>query len=130
MKPLKRRFLSNDELLKFNDANNFEVERHINIKNLKHLKNDNLKLWLDNSYFVIADVIVITAIYFDTSKKIEKGEAIEFIEVHEVILPQKGITKQNAFLINIKSKEDTKVLWKINFKITPEIVSDLHISIN
>ena len=130
MKPLKRRFLSDDELLKFNDANNFEIERYINIKDLKHLENDNLKLWLDNSYFVIADMITISAIYFDTSKKMEKGETIEFIEVHEVILPQKGITKQNAFLINIKSKEDTKVLWKINFKITPEIVSQLHISIN
>jgi hypothetical protein len=130
MKPLKRKFLSNDELLKFNDANNFEIERHINIKNFNHLENDTIKLWLDHSYSTIADVIIITAIYFDTSKKIEKGETIEFIEIHDLILPQKGITKQNEFLINIKSKEDTKVLWKINFKITPEIVSDLHISIN
>jgi len=112
MKPLKRRFLSNDELLKFNDANNFEIERYIKIKRLKHLENDNLKLWLDHSYFVIADMITISAIYFDTSKKMEKGETIEFIETHEVILPQKGITKQNEFLINIKSKEDTKVYGK------------------
>lgn len=127
MKPLKRKYLSNDELLKFNDANNFEIERYINIKDLKHLEKDNLKLWLDQTYFVIPDMITISAIYFDCSRKMEKGETIEFIETHEVILPQKGITKQNAFLINIKSKEDAKVLWKINFKIIPETVSDLHI---
>jgi len=130
MKPIKRKFLSNDELLKFNHANNFEIERYINIKDFKHLENDTIKLWLNHSYSVIADMITISAIYFDASKKIEKGETFEFIETHEVILPQKGITKQNEFLIQIKSKEDTKVLWKINFKINPKKVSDLHISIN
>lgn len=68
------------------------------------------------------------AIYFDYAKKIEKYETFEFVEVLEIPLPKEGILKRNVFSIPIKTKEGSKVLWKINFKIKPRIVSDLHIS--
>ncbi len=68
------------------------------------------------------------AIYFNYAKKIEKYESLEFVEVLEIPLPKEGVLKQDVFSIPIKTKEGSKVLWKINFKIKPRIVSDLHIS--
>ena len=90
-----------------------------------------LDLWFDHSYDnKIANSITIEAIYFDVSKKIEKYEAFEYIEEFDVSLPKEGILKRNEFSIPIKTKEDTKILWKINFRIKQKIVSDLHISLS
>lgn len=130
MKPIKRKFLSVEEVLRFNAANNFEITRYYNAKHFNGFKNDVVNLWFDHSYSTIANSITIEAIYFDYSKKIEKGEAIEFVETFNVTLPKEGILKHNEFSIPIKLKEATKVLWKINFKIEPKKVSDLHISLN
>ena len=129
MKAVKRKFIDGDEILRFTVANNFQIERYFNVNNL-NFENNTLNLWFDHSYAKIADTISVEAIYFDYSKKIEKYETVEFVEVFDIPLPKEGILRHNEFSIPIKIKEDTKVLWKINFKIKPKIVSDLHISLS
>ena len=128
MRAIKRNFLEEDEILRFYASNNFEIERHFNAKHF-NFENTTLNLWFDHSYSKIADSISVEAIYFDYSRKIEKYETIEFIEIFDIPLPKEGILKHNEFSIPIKLKEDKKVLWKINFKIKPKIESDLHISL-
>jgi len=129
MKAIKRKFFDGDEILRFNTSNNFEIERHFSTINM-NFENNTLNLWFDHSYAVIPDSITVEAKYFDFSKKIEKYETVEYIEVFDVILPKEGIVKHNEFSIPIKLKEDTKILWKINFKIKPKFVCDLHISLS
>lgn len=130
MKAIKRKFLAVDEILRFSVSNNFEIERFFNANHFTHFENDIINLWFDHSYAKIADTITVEAIYFDYSKKIDKYETVEFVELFDVTLPKVGILKHNEFSIPIKTKEDTKVLWKINFKIKPKIVSDIHISLS
>lgn len=129
IKAIKRTFLDIDEILRFTASNNFEIERHFNVNNL-NFENNTLNLCFDHSYAVTPNSITVEAIYFDFSRKIEKYETIEYIEVFDVPLPKEGILKQNEFSIPIKLKEDTKILWKINFKIKPKIICDLHISLS
>jgi hypothetical protein len=129
MKAIKRKFFDGDDILRFNTSNNFEIERHFSTINM-NFENNTLNLWFDHSYAVIPDSITVEAKYFDFSKKIEKYETVEYIEVFDVILPKEGIVKHNEFSIPIKLKEDTKILWKINFKIKPKFVCDLHISLS
>lgn len=129
MKAIKRKFLDGDEILRFNASNNFEIEQHFTAVNM-NFENNTLNLWFDHSYAVIPNSITVEAIYFDCSKKIEKYETIEFRKTFEIPLPKEGILKHNEFSIPIKIKEDTKVLWKINFKIKPKIICDLHISLS
>ena len=129
MKALKRKFLDNDEILKFNALNNFEIERHFSSTNL-NFENNTLNLWFDHSYALIPDSITVDAIYFDCLKKIEKYETIEFIETFDIPLPKEGILKHNEFLIPILLQENTKYLWKLIFKIKPKVVCDLHISLS
>ena len=130
MKAIKRKFLAVEEILKFNISNNFEIVRYFNANDFKHFEKDIINLWFDHSYEKIADLINVEAIYLDYSKKIEKYETVEYIELFEVPLPKEGILKHNEFSISIKTKEDTKLLWKIRFKIKPKIESDLHISLS
>jgi len=129
MKALKRKFVTSDEILKFNTSNNFAIERHFNPKYL-NLENETLNLWFDYSYTKIANSIIVKVIYLDYSRKIEKYETFEFIEIFTIPLPKEGILKNNEFPIPIKIKMGTKVLWKIHFKVKPKIESDLHISLS
>jgi len=129
MKAIKRKFLDGDEILRFNTLNNFEIERHFSAINMI-LENNTLNLWFDHSYSVIADSIIVEAIYLDCSKKIEKYETVEFIEPIDIPFPKEGILKNNEFSIPILVQENTKYLWKINFKIKPKIVCDIHVSIS
>ena len=129
MKAIKRKFLDGDEILRFNTSNNFEIERHFSAINM-NFENNTLNLWFDHSYALIPDSIIVEAIYLDCSKKIEKYETVEFIETIDIPLPKEGILKHNEFSIPILLQENTKYLWKINFKIKPKIVSDLHISLS
>lgn len=129
MKAIKRKFLDGDEILIFNASNNFEIERHFSANNL-NFENNTLNLWFDHSYAVIPDSITVEAIYFDSSKKIEKYETVEFIETFNVPLPKEGILKHNEFSIPILLQKNSKYLWKIIFKIKPKIVCDLHISLS
>ena len=130
MKAIKRVFLDGDEILIFNNANNFEIERHFNANNLNFENNHQLNLWIDHSYAVIPKSIIIEAIYFDFSRKIEKYDPVEYFEVFDIPLPKEGILKHNEFSIPIKLKDGKKFLWKIKFKINPQIVCDLHISLS
>ena len=130
MKAIKRKFLAVEEILNFNISNNFEIVRYFNANDFNLFEKDNINLWFDHSYEKIADVITVEAIYLDYSKKIEKYETVEYIELFEMPLPKEGILKHNEFSISIKTKEDTKLLWKIRFKIKPKIESDLHISLS
>ena len=129
MKAIKRRFLDGDEILKFNASNNFEIERHFSSVNM-NFENNTLNLWFDHSYAVIPDSITVEAIYFDSSKKIEKYETVEFIETYNIPLPKERILKHNEFSTLILLQENTKHLWKIILKIKPKIVCDLHISLS
>ena len=129
MKAIKRKFLDVDEILRFNSLNNFEIVRHFSAINM-NFKNNTLNLWFDHSYSVIPDLIIVEAIYLDCCKKIEKYETVEFIETIEIHLPKEGILKHNEFSIPILLQEKTKYLWKINFKIKPKIVCDLHLSLS
>lgn len=92
--------------------------------------NNILNLWFDHSYVVIPDSITVEVIYFDSSKKIEKYETIEFIETFDIPLPKEGILNHNEFSIPILLQENSKYSWKIIFKIKPKIVCDLHISLS
>jgi len=130
MKAIKRKFLDVDEILRFNFSNNFAIEKYINTYQFKYFENNTINLWFDHSYAKIADSIRVETIYLDLSKKIEKNETMEFFENFNIQLPKDGIFKHNEFSIPIKIKEDTKILWKINFKIKPNIASDLHISLS
>ena len=89
-----------------------------------------INLYFDHSYAAIPNSILVKAIYFDFSKKIEKNEIVEYYKLFNVQLPKEGILKHNEFSIPIKVKEDTKVLWKIKFSIKPKLDCDLHISIS
>ena len=129
MKAIKRKFLDADEILRFNASNNFEIERHFSAINM-NFENNTLNLWFDHSYAVIPDSIIVEAIYLDCSKKIEKYETVEFIESIDIPLPKEGILKHNQFSIPILLQENTKYLWKINFKIKPKIVCTIHISLS
>jgi hypothetical protein len=129
MKAIKRKFFDGDEILRFNTSNNFKIERYFS--DIKMNFEDNiLNLWFDHSYAVIADSIIVEAIYLDISKKIEKYETVEFIETIDIKLPKEGILKHNEFSIPILHQESTKYLWKINFIIKPKIVCDLHLSLS
>ena len=128
MKAIKRKFLDRDEILRFNTLNNFEIERHFSSINM-NFENNTLNLWFDHSYAVIPDSIIVEAIYLDCSKKIEKYETVEYVKTINIPLPKEGILKHNEFSIPILLQENTKYLWKINFKIIPKIVCDLHISL-
>ena len=129
MKAIKRTFLDVDEILRFNASNNFEIERHFSALNMD-FENNTLNLCFDHSYAVIPDSITVEAVYLDSSKKIEKYEAVEFIETFDIPLPKEGILKHNEFSIPILLQENSKYLWKIVFKIYPKIVCDLHISVS
>ena len=128
MKAIKRKFLDRDEILRFNTLNNFEIERHFSSINM-NFENNTLNLWFDHSYAVIPDSIIVEAIYLDCSKKIEKYETVEYVKTINIPLPKEGILKHNEFSIPVLIQENTKYLWKINFKIEPKIVCDLHISL-
>lgn len=129
MKAIKRNFFYGDEILRFNASNNFEIERYFSAIKM-NFENNTLNLWFDHSYAVIPDSIIVEAIYLDSSKKIEKYETVEFIETIAIQLPKKGIFKHNEFSIPILLQENTKYLWKINFKIKPKIVCDLLLSLS
>ena len=129
MKAIKRTFLDVDEILRFNASNHFEIERHFSALSM-NFENDTLNLWFDHSYAVTPDSITVEAVYLDSSKKIEKYEAVEFIETFDIPSPKEGILKQNEFSIPILLQENSKYLWKIVFKIYPKIVCDLHISVS
>ena len=129
VKAIKRTFLDVDEILRFNASNNFEIERHFSVLNM-NFENNTLNLWFDHSYAVIPDSITVEAVYLDASKKIEKYEAVEFIETFDIPLPKEGILKNNEFSIPILLQENSKYLCKIVFKIYPKIVCDLHISVS
>ena len=129
MKAIKRKFFDGDEILRFNTSNNFEIERYFSAIKM-NFEDNTLNLWFDHSYAVIADSIIVEAIYLDISKKIEKYETVEFIETIDIKLPKEGILKHNEFSIPILHQESTKYLWKINFIIKPKIVCDLHLSLS
>jgi hypothetical protein len=129
MKAIKRTFLDVDEVLRFNASNNFEIERHFSALNMD-FENNTLNLWFDHSYAVIPDSITVEAVYLDASKKIEKYEAVEFIETFDIPLPKVGILKHNEFSIPILLQENSKYLWQIVFKIYPKIVCVLHMSVS
>lgn len=129
MQAIKRFFLPVDEILSFKASNNFVIERYFNATHFNAFENDIMKLWFDHSYAVIANSMIVEMIYYDYSKQIKKYEPVEYVEIVNVPLPKEGILKHNEFYIPIKIKVDTKVLWKITFKIKPKIESDLHISV-
>lgn len=129
MLAVKRKYLEIEEIFKFNTSNNFEIERHFSPIKMNFEKNK-INLWIDHSYSVIPNSIIVEAIYFDFSKKIDKYDTFEYHELFNIPLPKEGILKHNEFSIPIKVKENTKVLWKINFKIKPKLDCDLHISLS
>ena len=129
MKPIKRKLLD-EEILSFNMENNFIIERYFNPNKFIGLKSDSFKLWIDHSYDKIAEYLIIRAIYYDYSKNIESYESFENIEELRLLLPKEGILKHNEISTIIKTKESTKVLWKLIFQAKPSIISKLHISIS
>lgn len=129
MKAVKRNYFKVDELLRFDVRTNFEIERYFNPTNYD-FKNNTLHLWFDRTFERIVDNVIVEAIYLDYSKNIEKYEAIEYVETYDVPMPKESIKKNNEFKIDISIKVETKVLWKIIFKIEPKHKFDLHISLS
>lgn len=129
MKPINRKNLECDEVLRFNKSNNFQIDRYFSTRNM-NFENNTLNLCFNHSYAVIPDSIIVKAIYLDCAKKIDKYETIEFFKILEISLPKEGILKQNEISNSVLIKEDSKYLWKIFFKIKPKIVCDLHLSIS
>lgn len=129
MKEIKRKLFNGLEIFKFNTSNDFKIERYFNPTNRDFVDNT-LNLWFTRSYGKIANSIIVEAIYLDYSKKIEKYENVEFVEIFDVSLPTESIMKHNEFKITIKLDEGTKVLWKLIFKVKPKNEFGLQISLS
>lgn len=130
MKAIKRKYLEADEILRFNKQNNYKIERYFSDKLFNDFTKNKMNLWFDNTNNKYTEKIIITAIYFDYSKKIEKYEAIEYKDVFNVKIPTSGILKNNEFSIPIITKINTKILWKLVFEIPSKTDFDVHISIS
>jgi len=128
MKVIKRNFLVQEEKLRFNTINDFQVVRYFNPNHFNF--KDHVNLHFEYLEVLAAGNIRIVARYIDTSKSIELYEPLEFFE--EFTFPfseaEKNIT--NAHSVSLKIKDDTKLLWKIGIQIFPQIETLLQVSIS
>ena len=127
VKAVKRNFLVNEEYIRLNEINNYQVNRYFNPSyfNLE----DKLNLHFDYSEGLGAKYIRILAVYIDTSKSMESYEGLEFTEEFKLPFPSEGITKKNEQSVSLKLKEDSKLLWKIVIQIRQDFDTLLHLSI-
>jgi len=130
MKAIKRKYLEVDEILSFNKQNNYKIERYFSDKLFNDFPKNKMNLWFDNTNNKHTEKVIITAIYFDYSKKIEKYEVVEYKDVFNVKIPTNGILKNNGFSIQIITKMNTKILWKLVFEIPSKTDFDVYILIN
>ena len=97
MKAIKRKYLEADEILRFNKQNNYKIERYFSDKLFNDFTKNKMNLWFDHTYNKHTEKVIITTIYFDYSKEIEKYEAIEYKDVFNVKIPTSGILKITNF---------------------------------
>jgi hypothetical protein len=129
MKPIKRQFLTVDENLKFHSQNNFQITRYfnpneLNISNLLHLHFDY------SEGEITTKKVIVTTYYLDVSKNIALYEPIEYFTTQELSIPSQGISKKNELEITFPVIEATKLLWKIEFQITPKLDTLIHLIIS
>lgn len=129
MKPVKRRFLKVDEKLIFNKKNKYQVTKYFNpkdfdIKNLMYLHFEYSEA--ENKL----NTIEITAHYIDVSKCHILYEPNEYLVDEKIIIPEVGIEKKDKLLAVFPTKQDTKWLWKINFKLTEKYKTLIHLIVS
>ena len=130
MKTIKRNFLEVEEILRFNTVNNHKIVRHYNAKHFNSFIDDKFNLRFDHSYGKTIESVGITAIYLDYSKSIKAYEHIESLERFTIVFQFKPIDKSNENFVQIKTKEGTRILWKLIFEIREKEERNIHISIN
>jgi hypothetical protein len=128
MKVVKRNFLVQEEKLRFNSINDFQVVRYFN-PNHFNLK-DHVNLHFEYLEVLAAGNIRIVARYIDTSKSMELYEPLEFFEEFTFAFSQAEKNIPNAHLVSLKLQEDSKLLWKIGIQIFPKIETLLQVSIS
>jgi hypothetical protein len=128
MKAVKRNFLVQEEKLRFNDINDYQVVRYFN-PNHFNLK-DHINLHFEYLEVLAAGNIRIVARYIDTSKSMELYEPLEFFEefTFPFSMAEKNTPKERS--VSLKLKEDTKLLWKIGIQIFPQIETLIQVSIS
>lgn len=128
MKTVKRNFLIEEENIRLNKINDFQVVMYFNPS---HFNLDEvLKLHIDYFESIGTPKIRIETRYIDTSKKMELYEPLEYFEEFILPLPLEGILKKNELTLPLKLKEDTKYLWKIGIRVTPKTDTLIHLVIS
>jgi len=128
VKAVKRNFLVNEEYIRLNEINYFQVGRYFNPSHFN--LEDKLNLHFDCSEGLGAEYIRILAVYIDTSKSIEIYEGLEFTEEFKLPFPEREITKKVELSVSLKLKEDTKLLWKIAIQIRPDADTLIHLTVS
>jgi len=127
MKFVKRNFLVQEEKLRFNAINDYQVVRYFNPHHF-NLK-DHVNFHFEYLEVLTAGNIRIVARYIDTSKSMELYEPLEFFEEFTFAFSQAEKNIPNAHSVSLKLQEDSKLLWKIGIQILPRIETLLHLSI-
>lgn len=128
MKAVKRNFLVEEEYIRLNEINHFQVSRYFNPSHFE--LEDKLNLHFDYSEGLGAEYIRVLAIYLDTSKSMEAYEGIEFSEEFKLPFPKEGITIKNPLSISLKLKEDSKLLWKVAIQIREDFNTLVHLRVS
>lgn len=129
MKPVKRSFLKADEKLIFNKKNQYQITKYF-IPNDLDVKN------LVNLHFEYSEAeselntIEITAHYIDVSKCHALYEPMEYLVDKKIMIPKDGIGKEDQITAVFPIMQDTKWLWKIDFKLKQKYNTILHLIIS
>lgn len=129
MKPVKRNFFQAKEKLFFNEENQHQITKYFipNDLDVKNLIN------LDFEYSVASsrlNTIEITAHYIDVSKCHTLYEPIEYLVDKKIMIPKDGIGKEDQITAVFPIMQDTKWLWKIDFKLKQKYNTILHLIIS
>ena len=129
MKPVKRNFLQAKEKLFFNEENHHQITKYIipnelAIKNLVNLNFEYSEVESD------LNTIEITAHYIDVSLCHTLYEPLEYLVDEKIIIPEEGIEEQDQLKVVFPIMQDTKWLWKIDFKLTQKYNTLLHVVVS
>lgn len=114
MKPIKKTYLQGAETLDFNSKNGHLVERYYKPEKFNLKKEEPIKLWFSDNFDGIPQKLSIRAIYYDSSKKIENHEGIEYEIATNIQFPEKIKRYEKSEVV--PTKIGSKVLWKVVLK--------------
>ena len=123
---IDRKFLVVDENIELNHSNDYKVTRYFN-PNHFNIEED---LTLNFKYCEAKEVecIIVKAIYMDSLQPMADYDALEFTGSFPPKLSK--ILKQDKLSVQLKIKQDTKLLWKIELSVKPVEDVLLHLLIS